>query len=603
MRLMRLLILILALIPLVWWPMAFDGGYTNKFLLLLLGAVFALTVWTINVLRQKKLEFNLRPVALGFLGLSFASWLSFIFTSYNKPEGMMLPFGPVFFTAVAIIFVFVRGILDEKDKTWARRVIYAVVCILDLIAIYQFFGRLKWLLPNFVVFSDPLWTPVGSSLGLIGINLIILPYLAHELWQAKRHGDKTTRVVVSLLVVGNILATLLTIVRLLPESGRLLITYKLGLTTWLGSWTNLKAVFLGVGGENFLPTFTHYRPEWLLATDLWNVRLETSASLFLHLVTIYGVLGLIGFLALGATLILSPATTWTRVRGILGVLCLLIIPPNVSLTILIALIIFIDQQLDKQPEKTTSLPWWGGAVIGGMMGVGLTLGMVGLGRWYWAEFLYAQSARAASNNEGTKTYNTQIEVIKWNPYPAKYHISYSQTNLALASNLMADITRGGRDAESEKKDRTLATNLLQQAIREAKLAVTLSPNNIYAWENLAAVYTALSDSAQNADSWAIAAYQKVIELDPKNPTLISDLGTVYVKHNRLDEARGQFLAALKLKPNFANALYNLAYVEEQSGNIETAIKYMEETLRLTDPASAEFKRLTNQLYVLQGKLK
>jgi Flp pilus assembly protein TadD len=57
--------------------------------------------------------------------------------------------------------------------------------------------------------------------------------------------------------------------------------------------------------------------------------------------------------------------------------------------------------------------------------------------------------------------------------------------------------------------------------------------------------------------------QIAIVIDPKNPHAHSNLGFAYVQQGKLEEARVQFIEALKLDPSYNNAKLNLEWVDKQ----------------------------------------
>jgi len=57
---------------------------------------------------------------------------------------------------------------------------------------------------------------------------------------------------------------------------------------------------------------------------------------------------------------------------------------------------------------------------------------------------------------------------------------------------------------------------------------------------------------------AMTAYNKAIELDPKQAQFYNNRGGAYRELNHYDEAIADFNRALELNPNYANAYYNRA---------------------------------------------
>ncbi len=217
--------------------------------------------------------------------------------------------------------------------------------------------------------------------------------------------------------------------------------------------------------------------------------------------------------------------------------------------------------------------------------------------------LFYSSLLSAQSNNGTQTYNQQMSAITLNPTIGRFHIIYSQTNLALALSLVAAINKPENTSSDDQKtkDRQLVAQLISQSIREAKLATSLNTNNVLAWENLARIYNQLIGTAQGADTWTVTSYKKAIELDPKNPILRLELGSIAMKQKAHDEAISQFKHAIELKKNYANAYYNLANAYKVNGSIMDAIEALKQTQQYTMNGSMDYEKVTKEIEALTAK--
>jgi len=100
---------------------------------------------------------------------------------------------------------------------------------------------------------------------------------------------------------------------------------------------------------------------------------------------------------------------------------------------------------------------------------------------------------------------------------------------------------------------------------------------------------------QNQWSQAVAAFHKVIELDPTYQAAYANLGAAYHRQNNLDLAIAQYQKALELDPDDGEVVYNLAavYIQQatQGGQpdpalLNQAIEQLNRALELS-PNSAE----------------
>jgi len=202
--------------------------------------------------------------------------------------------------------------------------------------------------------------------------------------------------------------------------------------------------------------------------------------------------------------------------------------------------------------------------------------------------------RAAETNDGTGTYNRQIAAIGANTFVSRYHLSYSQTSLALANSIAGSNTKTDADTK-------LVGQLIQQSIKEAKIAVTLNPQSVTAWENLGLTYQTIIPVASEAAGWALSAYQTSATMDPANPTLFLNIGSVFVAQREYDTAIAAFQRAIQLSPSYANAYYNLANAYKLKGDTVNEAKVLTDTLKLVDPGSVDYYKIKNELDALKQK--
>lgn len=228
-----------------------------------------------------------------------------------------------------------------------------------------------------------------------------------------------------------------------------------------------------------------------------------------------------------------------------------------------------------------------------------------LWRAWDAETKFRQ-AIAAAPTDGVTTYNLLQDAVRQNPYHLGYRLTYSQVNLALANTFSAQ-ERAAAEAEASPSaqisQQTQATvqQLVDQAVREAKIAVNLSPNDAGSWQNLASFYRALLGIANGADQWAVGTYQQAIALSPTDPRFRLDLGGVLFSLGENDRALEQFSLATQLKPDWANAYYNLAQALKAKGDQGQALEALNETLRLLPADVPDREFVEKEIAELKGE--
>lgn len=387
-------------------------------------------------------------------------------------------------------------------------------------------------------------------------------------------------------------------------------------------------LFFGVGPGRFSESFTQFKPIDLNLNNFWNVNFTASGNVYLELLTTLGVAGLAAFvwlilaakklvkrrpdtritssqLALIASLItqllVGLATPFTVVNWVLFVSTLSLLvasqkskqSPQVKdvLLTLNAISLVEPQTTLGSGQARSILPWF--MAVPALLS--LTIVFFNLTKVYAADYYFQQSLNAANQNQGKETYDLQIKTIGLAPNSDRYRVAYSNTNLALANSLAA--TENLSD-----QDRQTVTTLIQQAIREARLATQINPNRAGNWTNLANIYKNLVNFADGADQFAQAAYVRAIQLDPANPALRLDLGGLFYSQNNYDLARDRFTEAIQLKPNLANGYYNLSHVYQRQEKWLEAYQAMQQVVALVEPDTADGGKAVNELNDLEKKL-
>jgi Flp pilus assembly protein TadD len=89
----------------------------------------------------------------------------------------------------------------------------------------------------------------------------------------------------------------------------------------------------------------------------------------------------------------------------------------------------------------------------------------------------------------------------------------------------------------------------QPAIDVLEIASLHDPSNAAVWSNLAAAYLGtLAISTKDKQDKAIAAFKRVVELNPYYPNAHYNLGLIYEDRGDLNNARDMFAQAIKVNP-------------------------------------------------------
>jgi tetratricopeptide (TPR) repeat protein len=98
---------------------------------------------------------------------------------------------------------------------------------------------------------------------------------------------------------------------------------------------------------------------------------------------------------------------------------------------------------------------------------------------------------------------------------------------------------------------------------------------------------------------AIAAYGRVLKLDPISRVYLGLFGLILYRARRYDESIAQCQKALEIDPHYANALWFMALSLEQNGELGQAIAKLETAVSLT--GGPLFKALLGRASALMGE--
>ena len=608
-----------ALIPFFFLPITPDWIDFNKGTLLILLTIVAGIVWLINGVRTKSLKLVQTPLDLPLLGIFVFYILSLIFSSerlssFGNLATYTLPAG--------ILFYFTCVNLLDTPKKW-KSALYAFFggsSILALVALLQFtlksLGSSLAFIPAAtlqLLTSFPLVDSLYSQTVFLAVVLVMVIIVTSS-------SDSIFHYVFLCLISFGLLVSIYQ----LWQNPPVFLSYQ---TSWrVATGTigmDFKHGLLGSGPLTFLSDFTRFKTIDYNATATWSLRFGTSISELLNTLTTGGLALLImsliaittGFrylrnyqsfyrVSLREGSIIHDGFLNALMAGLLLIIVLFILLPFsfILYFLLFACLALTISGIHAKgapgiSQKEIFNPQFPAYVSYLFVSLPIIFYFVivfFLGRFYLAEVKLRQSAEAANRNDGRATYNLQLAAQQLNPWAPGYLMALSQTNLLIADNIAArkDIT---------DTDKQTIQGLVQQAIGFARQATALSPNNPVVWENLANIYRNLLNFAQGSDQWAVAAYQQVISLDPLNPKVRLDLGGIFFAKQDYQNAALHFQNAVNLKPDYANARYNLAQAYLKLNMTEPArqeLLAVQQVICTATPESADCKKVGEEVSVL-----
>ena len=224
---------------------------------------------------------------------------------------------------------------------------------------------------------------------------------------------------------------------------------------------------------------------------------------------------------------------------------------------------------------------------------GLILALIG---FYFVSLNYVADvkyAKALNQSETEEALNYVVEAINWNGNDDRFYRISSQMALVLLSQ---ELNTQAESGDTQKDARI--QNYLSSAVTLAQRATQTAPRESTNWANLGTVYQNLIQLVKDADVLAEEAFIKASELRPGDPSFQNSIGSMYLAKadllrqlavqggtsaQQLNQESGAvllkaedaFKKAIELSSSFGIAIYNLGSVYERQGKLNDAIKQLE----------------------------
>lgn len=391
------------------------------------------------------------------------------------------------------------------------------------------------------------------------------------------------------------------------------------------------APFVGTGPSTYLFNFTSYKPLEFNNLPFWNFSFESAHNEFLQTLGTLGILGLLSLFVFSAVVLSNSRKNLTlnnesahhvegqeaqentgvllpalAISGITSVV-LLAIHATTLVSIVVTLFILAALMMSQKSIRSRVMMLSMGlkastsdnrqfdlfpVIIFIVFLVGAVPALVNLYNVVAADYYHRQALTQASKN-GTETYRNLQKAETLNPYVDLYRVDMAQTNFALANALAAQKgpTKDNPKGSLTDEDRRTIQTLLSQAINESRASVALSPRSARNWEVLASIYRNISGVAQNALVYSLDSYGRAIQRDPLNPALRINVGGIYYTIKNYDLAVRFFSDAANLKPDYANAYFNLAIALRDKGDVANAKAVADQTVKILskNPNTPDYK--------------
>lgn len=631
-----ILSLLFILFPVLFTNLTTDLFVLPKQALLIFSVISLMVLYAIKTFLSEKVRITRTPFDFPVILFAGVVTLSVVFSVARFDS--LFNFVPFLFAALSF-FAITHNVKNEKhlyaliSSLLIGGAIASVVSILSFLKVYV----LSFDFSKFQAFST-----LGSALDQTIYLALLLPLALYFIYPFVKKGPDSFKnlkgenmirvAIVSVSSVIILVGTIVSVYILMTLQKPIILPIDTGFQVAFAAISQdatriIQGFLLGSGFGEFFVAFMRFKQAAFNASpDIWNLTFFRSSSYVLELLTTTGLLGVASFLflvyrvvkerPLFIPLILFLAAAFVLPFGYYHIVLLFIVLGiysgaksltnsskyfDIDLQLVASkkgfFVISTEEPSLRHEKYARPLS----SVILTLIAVfSIVFGFLTYD-YLWGNLLFQKSLVAASQNNGSLTYNYQSNVLNsaTGRYVDSYHRVFSQTNLALANSLATSIPQGS--SPSAQTTQTIY-QLVQQSINSGRNSTNVSPVNSLNWQNLSSIYRALIGFGQNADSFAVLASQRAAQLDPSNPSEYINIGGIYYQLGLWDRAIEQFQIAINLKPDYANAYYNLGHALMEKGDLNTGLTALQTVRSLVandktnlDKVNAEIKELEDKI--------
>jgi len=357
-----------------------------------------------------------------------------------------------------------------------------------------------------------------------------------------------------------------------------------------------KDMVFGWGPGTFKYGWSMFKDSSLNQTVFWNVRFSSGQSQILESVGTTGIIGTLSFLGLigyalyqglkslgfGDRLENDPITTIGAFSSFTALSVVKFLhSSNLTLDFLWWFFLIGVSTLAVKKVKSFKLEVNSKSnFIFSFVAILILIGSIFLvyleGTRYWGEVKYVKALQSTEFND---LRNNLLQAIRLNPEQEIFWQALTQAYIIQTNNEMIRT-----DISDEEKVQSVS-NLVANSVATSKKVTELNPHNVVNWQVRGETYRDIIGWSKGSYEWATTSYEKAMTLEPNNPFHLVELGKVnYVQSQTLEGAEKQayidkaldyYKQATDLKPDYAQAFYQTAIIQEAQGQRGQAIATLE----------------------------
>lgn len=603
------------LLPIFFLPYFINPFVISKLLLVFLITLVSIAFFLLVSLKNKSWQIVKTPLNLPLLIFGLLVVISSLASS-QYPLKQFLGLGGVYLS-FALVILLGPSLLKSSFSKWFAPLMNVAALILSFLSILQVFGL--GLGPVFSQISS-FEMPNNLIFALTGATFITIQFLSVVLisnildkealansWLAKTS------------VLFAAVALLINIRGSLPgaEAEFQSLSFLNSSNIALNSLAFTKNALLGYGPDSYGNAYSILKPIWINGSNFWKFTFDSAFNLPLTIIVSLGILAFIAYLFfMIKTFVLVKKNT--NKQPFLGYFIMaslfwqLFAPVNLVMVALlsIALAFFISSNQDQFKQirfsvhrlsdlinqgkwvKTRNYIFFGVNSLIALVLIYFTIIKIQTVSAY--HFLY-RGNDSIIKNEASLAYDYHLKAKNLTPQLDFVRRSNSTLNLQIAIALSSKT-----DPDQAEQEQVL--QLVNQAIREARAATALDPQNYKNWLTLATVYLQLVGTTDQATQEAFNALAKAATFNPNDPEIRLVLGELFYKTERNQDAIVFFNQAIERKPDLFVAHFYLAKALRANNQLEDAKAAFTNSLSLLDKASEDYKIIEEELNSLNKQI-
>lgn len=604
------LLALIILVPTFLLPITINFSSNSKNFLVFFAALFTGALFFINSIRKQSWKIKFSPLTLPVLALGLSAMASTFFAN-QYPSKSLLELGGVL-ASYAVIVILGSSLLkiSKNKEDLLIQVLMIAASTLSITGLMQLIGfgpsKLISNLTSFSLTHNLSFTLTGSLLTTIEIMVLALVAAVVKIINKKQISN------LDIITIPLVLFGLgLHIWAVLPgkDTSIMLPSFSASWSVMLDSLRSPRNALIGQGPGYYQNAYAKFKPLWVNGQAYWQTRFTSASNFPMTLLASTGILGLSAWIFLIVKFFKTNSLKQISKEPVLAVIALtflmqLFLPAS---TVLLALQAFLiafwlgtQHQLlptlklealsvsliqNAQSKKTKN---WLLMVINFAFLTGIVYVSILSGKAYSSFYHQYLANKAMIENDVVAVYEHQRIARNLNPYLAQFHRDYALTNLQIASALS-----NKTDATEEEQNQVGV--LIQQAVNEARNAVSIDPTDSDNWVVLAQIYQNLISSNEEAEGWAINAYVSAIENEPNDPFKRIELGQILFQQEEYAQAANIYQQAINLKPDIPTGYYQLALALIKLEQYPSAQEILEQTLSLLPADSEDYQVVSKNL--------